>query len=97
VCCLSHFVAMGGETGTRNCIGLKSVVPFVTARFRPKLQRLWRIGREYHVRCLSLSLAVPGEVGRRKCLGLKSKVPFVTDRYRPNLLWLWRMWRECSV
>jgi hypothetical protein len=85
------------DIGTKNCFGLKSKVPFFTARFRSNLHWLWRMGRECHVWCFSQPATMRGQIGTKNSFGLKSKVSFVTARFRPNLHWLWRMGRECHV
>jgi hypothetical protein len=52
-------------TGTRNCFGLKSKVPFVTALFRPNLHWLWIMWRECHVWCFIYHSAMRSQIGTR--------------------------------
>jgi hypothetical protein len=97
VYCLSHPAAMRRQIGTKNCFGLRSKAPFVTAQFRPNSPWLWWMGTEYHVWCCSHLAAMTGEIRTKICFSLKSKVPFVKRRFRPNFQWLWRTRKECQV
>jgi hypothetical protein len=64
---------MRGEVGTKTCSSLKTKVTSVTARFRPNLQWLWRMGTKCHMWCLSHPTAIGGGIGTKNCLGVKSK------------------------
>jgi hypothetical protein len=66
----SHPPAMGGEIGSKNCSGLKSEVPFVTARFLPNPHILYSTDMECLVFCLIRPSTKQGTIRMKNCFGL---------------------------
>jgi hypothetical protein len=72
------------EIGMKTCFGLKSKVPFVTARFRHNLHWLWGMWRESCVWCLSHAASMFGEIGTKSRFSLTSISPFFSARFLLN-------------
>jgi hypothetical protein len=65
VWCLSHPPEILSETGMKNCLGWKSKVPFISARFHPNLLWLWSMRGECHKWCWVTPLHARREWGRK--------------------------------
>jgi hypothetical protein len=81
VWCLCHHASILSQKLPKNCFGLKSILPFVTGRFRPKLHLSWVKGWECQVWCFRHLAPVGGEIWTKNYAASRLNCPSLPTAY----------------